>query len=308
MEIQWFPGHMAKTRRKMQESIALVDLVVEVVDARIPYSSKNPYLDELWARRPRIIAMNKADLADPVCSADWARWYQNQGFGTVMIDALHGKGIRQIEPLALELCGDKLQRERERGREGRRLRLMVTGIPNVGKSTVINRLSGRAEAARTGNKPGVTRAEQWIRLGSQTELLDTPGILWPKFEDPEVGVRIACIGSIQDDILDIYTLSVKFLDLVRPRYASLLQERYRLTDEELSLTAEELHEAIGARRGFKLSGGRIDWERTSRMLLDEFRSGKIGRMTLELPPEAFPGKEEAGHAAQDDRGTDPEIS
>ncbi len=284
--INWFPGHMAKTNRKMEESIRKVDLVVELVDARIPGSSKNPYLDSLWSRKPRIIALNKADLADPAKLKTWKTYYESQGYGVVMLDSLHGRGISEIAPLARRLCAEKLEKEKERGREGRRLRLMVTGIPNVGKSTVINRLCGRGEAAKTGNKPGVTRAEQWIRLSADLELLDTPGILWPKFEDEETGRKIAFIGSINEDILDPYMLAGQLLDHMRPEYTALLQERYKLSEEELSLPGEKLIFAIGARRGFKVSGGEIDWERASRTILDEFRSGRIGRVTLEVPEHA----------------------
>ena len=274
---------MAKTKRKMEESIRKVDLVVDLVDARIPGSSKNPYLDSLWSKKPRIIALNKADLADPAKLKAWKAFYEGAGYGVVMLDSLHGRGVSEIAPLARRLCQEKLEKEKERGREGRRLRLMVTGIPNVGKSTVINRLCGRSEAAKTGNKPGVTRAEQWIRLSADLELLDTPGILWPKFEDEETGRKIAFIGSINEDILDPYTLASQLLDQLRPEYTALLQERYKLSDEECGLPGEKLIFAIGARRGFKVSGGEIDWERSARTVLDEFRSGKIGRVTLEVP-------------------------
>ena len=296
MDIQWFPGHMAKTRKMMEENIALVDVVVEVVDARIPASSKNPYLDELWKRRPRIIALNKVDLADPEKTARWKAWYEAQGFGIVMLDALHGKGIQSIGPLAQELCKEKLEREKERGREGRGLRLMITGIPNVGKSTVINRIAGRAEAAKTGNKPGVTRSKQWIRLRGNMELLDTPGILWPKFDDPEIGKKIACIGSIKEENLDIYTLATNLLDLLRPAYNKLLQDRYKLSDEEVNQSAADLLMTIGAHRGHKISGGHIDWERTSHVIMDEFRGGKLGRITLEVPEDLKNGQEESGTA------------
>lgn len=209
-----------------------------------------------------------------------------------MLDALHGKGVSEIGPLAQKLCAGKLAREQERGRQQRALRLMITGIPNVGKSTLINRIAGRKEAAKTGNKPGVTKGKQWIRLRGGLEMLDTPGILWPKFEDPEVGKKIACIGSIREETLDTYTLAGILLDYLRPEYQGLLQERYKLNEDELSQSAEELLLTIGAHRGYKVSGGRIDWERTARVILDEFRDGKIGRITLETPEETYTNGEE----------------
>lgn len=294
MEIQWFPGHMAKTRKMMEENIALVDAVVEVVDARIPYSSKNPYLDELWKRRPRILALNKTDLADPAKTERWKAWYEAQGYGVVLLDALHGAGVSQIGPMARRLCQEKLKKEAERGRQERALRLMITGIPNVGKSTVINRIIGRKEAAKTGNKPGVTKAKQWIRLRGGIELLDTPGMLWPKFEDPRIGERIACIGSIKAENLDAYTVAVLLLGLLREEYGALLMERYKLTPEEMREDNERLLFCIGEHRGHRVSGGHIDWERTARVILDEFRNGKMGRITLEAPEDVEDAKENAG--------------
>ena len=294
MEIQWFPGHMAKTRKMMEENIALVDAVVEVVDARIPYSSKNPYLDELWRRRPRILALNKIDLADPVKTELWKRWYEAQGYGVVLLDALHGTGIAQIGPMAKRLCQEKIQKEAAKGRQERALRLMITGIPNVGKSTVINRIIGRKEAAKTGNKPGVTRTKQWIRLRGGIELLDTPGMLWPKFEDPKIGERIACIGSIKAENLDAYTVAVLLLGLLREEYGELLPERYKLTAEEMQADNEQLLLLIGAHRGHRVSGGHIDWERTARVILDEFRNGKMGRITLEVPEDERSAEKNTG--------------
>ncbi len=294
MEIQWFPGHMAKTRKMMEENIALVDAVVEVVDARIPYSSKNPYLDELWKRRPRILALNKTDLADPAKTERWKAWYEARGYGVVLLDALHGAGVSQIGPMARRLCQEKLKKEAERGRQERALRLMITGIPNVGKSTVINRIIGRKEAAKTGNKPGVTKAKQWIRLRGGIELLDTPGMLWPKFEDPRIGERIACIGSIKAENLDAYTVAVLLLGLLREEYGALLMERYKLTPEEMREDNERLLFCIGEHRGHRVSGGHIDWERTARVILDEFRNGKMGRITLEVPEDVEDAKENAG--------------
>ena len=291
MEVQWFPGHMAKTRKMMEEQIQLVDVVVEVVDARIPAGSKNPYLDELWKRRPRIIAMNKADLADPARTARWKSWYEAQGYGTVLLDSLHGKGVSEIQPLAQKLCRDKLEKEKERGRQGRALRLMITGIPNVGKSTLINRIAGRSEAAKTGNRPGVTRAKQWIRLRGNMELLDTPGILWPKFDDERVGILLACTGAIKDDILDVETLGCKLMELLSVQAPQTIVDRYSVSipEEECDFLGYELLQQAGKRRGFLLRGGEIDTERMARILLDEFRGGVLGRITLEMPAAAEQG-------------------
>ena len=285
MEIQWFPGHMTKTRRMMEEDIKLVDLVVEVVDARIPFSSKNPYLDTLWQRRPRIIALNTSDLADPDATKAWKAWYERQGFGVVELDALHNRGLQQIPELCRSLLKDKRERDARRGMQNRPMRLMITGIPNVGKSTVINQVAGRAGAAKTGNKPGVTRGKQWIRIKKDLELLDTPGILWPKFEDPQIGTRIAFIGSIKDEILDLYTLAVELVAFLQRERPQMLSQRYGLEDSELRATPEAVLEFIGNRRGHRMAGGAIDVERTARMVLDEFRMGKLGRITLEYPPE-----------------------
>lgn len=284
MEIQWYPGHMAKTKRMMEENIRLVDVVVEVVDARIPYSSKNPYLNRLWQRRPRVMALNKADLADDTVNQVWKKWYEEQGYGVVLVDSLHGKGYKEIAKEALRLCSAKREKDAARGLQNRPIRMMVTGIPNVGKSTLINRLVGRAEAAKTGNKPGVTKGKQWIKVGNGLELLDTPGILWPKFEDPQVGQKIAFIGSIKDDILDSYTLAVFLLNCLSGRYPDALSKRYGI-EEAVNTEGDVLLEMIGRKRGHLRSGGVVDVERTAAMLLDEFRSGKLGRLSLETPDE-----------------------
>lgn len=283
MEIQWFPGHMTKTKRMMEEDIKLVDLVVEVVDARIPYSSKNPYLDTLWKKRPRIMALNKIDLADPESTQKWKNWYQEQGYGVVELDSLKGRGLNTIAVVAEELCKEKRERDQRKGLMNRPLRLMITGIPNVGKSTVINQLVGRANVAKTGNKPGVTRGKQWIKMKSNMELLDTPGILWPKFEDQALGMKIAFIGSIKDELLDMDEMAFQLLPYLVRLNPKGLMERFKITEEDLDCTTVELIETIGAKRGFKISKGEIDYSRTSRMLIDEFRSGKLGRVTLELP-------------------------
>lgn len=299
MNIQWYPGHMAKTKRQMEESIKLVDVVVEVVDARIPASSKNPYLNELWQMRPRVLVLNKSDLADPSVSAQWKACYEAQGYGVVLSDSLHGgKGAKEIVAKVMNVCAEKIARDAAKGMT-RPIRMMVSGIPNTGKSTLINQLTGRAGGAKTGNKPGVTRSEQWLKVtvkadgaaGSRTlEMLDTPGILWPKFDDPAVGEKIALIGSINEDILDAYTLAVCLVNRLKTRYPKELCERYKLTETDLYkdgelLGGEALVEKIGAKRGHLRAGGIVDVERTANLLLDEFRSGKIGRLSLEKPSE-----------------------
>ena len=282
--INWFPGHMTKTRRQMEEDIKLVDLVIEVVDARIPQSSKNPYLDEVWKRRPRIIAINKADLADPQVTAQWTAWYEAQGFGVVELNSLAGVGTDKIGTVAARLCKEKRERDKARGLKERPIRMMITGIPNVGKSTLINTLSGRA-GAKTGNKPGVTRGKQWIKLKNNMELLDTPGMLWPKFENQTQAERIATVGSIKDELLDMDELAYQLIRFLKEEYPDLLRERYKLDDEDLALEAVPLIERIGQGRGFLMSGGVTDFSRTARMLIEEFRSGKIGRISLERPEE-----------------------
>jgi len=283
--INWYPGHMTKTKRMMEENIKLVDVVVEVIDARIPYSSKNPYLNELWQRRPRIIAMNKTDLADESMTRQWKEWYQKQGYGVVTMDALHGKGIKEIPMMALELCKEKRQRDAAKGYQNKPIRMMITGIPNVGKSTVINQIVGRSGAAKTGNKPGVTKGKQWLKLRGDLELLDTPGILWPKFEDLETGYKIAFIGSIRDEVLDTYTLAVNLIEALKQRYPQALMQRYKLNEQQLALSAEHLLEEIGKKRGHLRAGGIIDAERTAVLVVDEFRGGKLGRLKLESPEE-----------------------
>ena len=293
--INWFPGHMAKTRRMMEENIRLVDVVVEIVDSRVPASSKNPYLDKLWSRRPRVIVMGKADLADERVNQAWKAWHQKQGYEVVMADILHGKGIKEIPKAAARLLADKRRQQAAKGLKPQPVRMMITGIPNVGKSTLINQLAHRSDAAKTGNKPGVTKAKQWIRIGEDALLLDTPGILWPKFEDQSIGEKLAYIGSISDDILDIYTISANLVKRIAEEYPKALTDRYQIDPEILSLTGDHLLEAIGRKRGHLKPGGVVDVDRTAVMVLDEFRNGKIGRISLEKPEttekDAFNGKE-----------------
>lgn len=308
MEIQWYPGHMAKTKRMLEQNIRLVDAVVEVVDARIPQSSKNPYLNSLWKRRPRVIVLNKADLADPKATASWKNWYEKQGYGVVVLDALHGRGVKEISEKVSRVCREKLERQAQKGMN-RPLRMMITGIPNVGKSTLINQMVGRSGAAKTGDKPGVTKGKQWIKVeGSDRngsaglELLDTPGILWPKFEDPQVGLKIAFIGSINDEILEVYTLACELLRYMKTYYPGALMERYRVTEEELEQEPEGLLECIGRRRGHLRSGGIVDTERTAKVLMDEYRGGKLGRLTLE-----WPSSERKDTDAESADGSNPEV-
>ena len=282
--INWFPGHMTKTKRQMEADIKLVDLVIEVVDGRIPMSSKNPYLDEVWNRRPRIIAINKSDLADPAVTKTWTAWYEAQGFGVVELNSLAGTGTDKIGSVAARLCKEKRERDKSRGIKERPIRMMITEIPNVGKSTLINTLAGRA-GAKTGNKPGVTRGKQWIKLKNNMELMDTPGMLWPKFEDQTQAERIGMVGSIKDELLDMDELAFQLIRYLMVEYPELLKERYKLSDEDLKLEAVPLIERIGQGRGFLVSGGMIDFSRTTRMLIEEFRSGKIGRISLERPTE-----------------------
>ena len=281
--INWFPGHMAKTRRMMEENIKLVDVVVEIVDARVPFSSKNPYLDKLWSRRPRVIVMSKTDLADEQVTKEWTKWFEEQGFAVVALDILKGKGLTAISRAANQLCQKKIERARAKGLKPQPIRMMITGIPNVGKSTLINQMAHRSDAAKTGNKPGVTKAKQWIRLSDGTLLLDTPGILWPKFDDQTTAMKLAFIGSIKDDILNSYTLCAKLCETVAERYPELMEERYHMDKEVLSLSGDHILEAIGKKRGHLKAGGVIDVERTAVMVLDEFRNGKIGRISLERP-------------------------
>ncbi|MCF0135869.1 MAG: ribosome biogenesis GTPase YlqF [Lachnospiraceae bacterium] len=300
--INWFPGHMAKTRRMMEENIKLVDVVVEVVDARIPASSKNPYLDQLWNRRPRIIAMNKTDLADPAVTERFKLWYEEKGFTVVMIDALKGKNIKDISRRAVEIVRARRSSQNAVYRADRPVRMMITGIPNVGKSTVINQLAHRSDAAKTGNKPGVTKGKQWIRLQDGASLLDTPGILWPKFDDQATAWKIAFIGSISDGILDTYNLCVNLLDNLKVRYGSRLTERYGIDPSVLQEDGAHILEAIGRRRGHLKQGGQVDVERTCVMVVDEFRSGKLGRISLETPEELTAASAAADAASEAENG------
>lgn len=278
MNIQWYPGHMTKARRMMQDNIKLVDLVIELVDARVPLSSRNPDIDDLGRNKARLLLLNKADLADEAANEAWSGYFREKGFQVVKLDSRSKAGFKAVQAAIGEACREKTERDRKRGILNRPVRAMVAGIPNVGKSTFINSFAGRA-CAKTGNKPGVTRGAQWVRLNKQVELLDTPGILWPKFEDPAVGLKLALIGSIREEVLNTEELSLELLRYLNEHYAELLQARYELDEKE---EAEQLLE-IARKRGCLKKGGEPDTQKAAAILLEEFRSGKLGRITLEMP-------------------------
>ncbi|QAT49599.1 ribosome biogenesis GTPase YlqF [Caproiciproducens sp. NJN-50] len=282
--IQWFPGHMAKTKRQLEKDIRLVDAVAEILDARIPVSSRNPDLDRLTKGKPRMVLLNKADLADPASTKRWIAFLGERGLKAIAVDCHTGSGLNGFLPLAGKILADRLEAWKAKGMPGRRVRILVAGIPNVGKSSLINRLS-RNSRASVEDRPGVTRSSQWFPVGKEMEILDTPGILWPKFDDPAVGERLAFTGAIKDEILDTETLACRLLEVLRDDYAGLLARRYRLENEMSDLSGGRLLELIGRKRGMLVGGGEVDTERASIMLLDEFRAGKIGRITLEKADE-----------------------
>ncbi len=279
MIVQWFPGHMAKTRRLIKESLSLVDAVCEIVDARIPESSRNPELDEIVGSKPRIVLLNKCDLADPNATARKIKELAEKGVTALPVDCRSGKGLDKFQPAVREVLKEKIRINTEKGMAGKALRVMVVGIPNTGKSSFINRMAGKIRA-KVADKPGVTRSNQWFAIGSGIELLDTPGVLWPKFEDPEVGFKLAFIGSVKDEILDSQEIAVRLLVVLQRNYPDRLTERYKVTDFE-DLEPYELLELIGKKRGMLIKGGEIDTERAAVALLDEYRSGKLGKLTLD---------------------------
>ncbi len=280
MTVQWFPGHMAKTRRLIKESLSMVDAVCELVDARIPESSRNPELSELVGSKPRIVLLNKCDLADDNATAAKIKELKEQGITALPVDCRSGKGLDKFQPAVREVLKERIRLNAEKGMAGKALRVMVVGIPNTGKSSFINRMSGKYRA-KVADKPGVTRGNQWFAIGSGIELLDTPGVLWPKFEDPEVGFKLAFIGSVKDEILDSQEIAVRLLRVMQKNYPDRLSERYKITDFEEIEEPYELLEMIAAKRGMLLRKGEYDTERAAVMLLDEYRAGKLGKITLD---------------------------
>lgn len=281
MHFQWYPGHMTKAKRMMQENIKLIDLVIELVDARIPLSSRNPDIDELGKNKARLVLLNKADLAEDKWNDAWAEYFKKKGFSVMKVNSRKGGGIKSIQGVIREACAEKIERDRKRGILNRPVRAMVVGIPNVGKSTFINALAGKA-CAKTGNKPGVTKGKQWIRLNKQVELLDTPGILWPKFEDQEVGLKLAFIGSIKDEVLQTEELAAELIHFLRTAYPEVLADKY---DIEMDEDDYVVLNRIAKSRNCIVRGNELDTEKAALLLLDDFRNGKLGRLTLEYPQE-----------------------
>lgn len=279
--VQWFPGHMAKTRRIIKESLNMVDGVVELVDARIPYSSSNPELDSIIKRKPRIVLLNKCDIAEADATKIWIEYYKSKGIYAIPVDCRTGKGLNHFIPTVKKALSKVIEKNEERGMNGKPLRLMVVGIPNTGKSSFINRMSGNVKA-KVADKAGVTRQQQWFNVGNGIELLDTPGVLWPKFDDREVGDKLAFTGAVKDEITDLETLSCRLLDVLAKTRPGAITDRYKLESID-GLQSWEIFELIGRKRGFLIKGGEIDYDRTAVMICDEFRGGKLGRITLELP-------------------------
>ena len=279
MNYQWYPGHMTKARRQMQEDLKLIDLMIELVDARVPAASRNPDIDELGKNKARLILLNKSDLADERGNDAWMEYFKGKGYSVVKVNSRSGAGMKAINSAVQEACKEKIERDRKRGILNRPVRAMVVGIPNVGKSTFINAYAGRA-CAKTGNKPGVTKGKQWIRLNKNVELLDTPGILWPKFEDQAVGLKLAFIGSIKDEILQTEELASELVDFINRSYPGVLEEKYAI---EHSDDKFEVLEKIAQSRHCLVRGNEFDTEKAAAILLDDFRNGRLGRITLEVP-------------------------
>lgn len=284
--IQWFPGHMTRARRQIQDKLKLIDVVIELVDARLPLSSRNPMIDDILQGKPRLIVLNKADLADPVVTKQWIDFFKKEGHLAVPADASSGHGIKEIPMLAKELLKEKIERQLAKGINPRAVRALIVGIPNVGKSTLINRLAGKSIAA-TGDRPGVTKGQQWIKVGTEMELLDTPGILWPKFDDQNVGYRLAVTGAIREEILNIEDVAFFGIKYLSKYYWDTFKERFDLQEQPANFENPDeivaIMEAVGRKRGCIVSGGRVDLEKASGILLRELRAGKLGRYSMEAP-------------------------
>ena len=279
MNVQWYPGHMTKAKRQMQEDLKLIDLIIELVDARVPLSSRNPDIDRLGQNKSRLILLNKADLADERQNEAWKEYFQGKGFHVVKVDSRNGAGMKNIQNVIQEACKEKIERDRKRGIKNRPVRAMVAGIPNVGKSTFINSFAGKA-CAKTGNRPGVTKGKQWIKINKNVELLDTPGILWPKFEDQAVGLRLALIGSIKEEILNTTEMAMEFIGFLKKSYPGVLVERYSVDESKENL---EILEEIARIRGCLMKGNQTDIDKAGRLLLEDFRSLRLGKLSLEVP-------------------------
>ncbi|MBY8912212.1 ribosome biogenesis GTPase YlqF [Bacillus sp. YC2] len=282
MTIQWFPGHMAKARREVTEKLKLIDIVYELVDARIPMSSRNPMIEEILKNKPRIMLLNKADKADAAVTAQWKNHFEQQGIPSLSINSVNGQGLHQIVPSSKELLKDKFDKMKAKGIKPRAIRALIIGIPNVGKSTLINRLA-KKNIAKTGDRPGITKSQQWVKVGKELELLDTPGILWPKFEDELVGLRLAITGAIKDSIINLQDVAVFGLRFLEEHYPDRLKERYSLQDIPEDIAA--LFDAIGEKRGCFMSGGLIDYDKTTEVIIRDIRTEKFGRLSFEKPSE-----------------------
>lgn len=281
--VQWFPGHMAKTRRLIKESLSMVDAVTEILDARIPLSSRNPEIEQITAGKPRIILLNKCDVADERITREWINYFERKGFTALPVDCRSGKGLGAYRPAVRKVLAEKIKSNEQKGMAGKSLRVMVVGIPNTGKSSFINRMAGK-NRAQVADRPGVTRHNQWFNIGNGIELLDTPGVLWPKFDDPSVGDKLAFIGSVKDTVLDSETMAVRLIDVLKKEYPNTLSQRYKINGIDFSETESfEILELLGKKRGMLISGGEIDTERASVTLLDEYRAGKLGKISMETP-------------------------